>query len=187
MGQKIILREVDLKNKPEAMLKASPKGTVPVLILPGNKVIDESLDIMRWAIEEMGSNILPEADQKVIFSLIEENDTSFKYNLDRYKYPNRYEDISASDAQTACTAFLEKLETQLEKNDYLASNHLTLADYAIFPFIRQFAGVDREWFESEKSLSRLKKWLVSLLNSEIFSSVMNKHKPWAPGQENIYL
>ena len=164
-------REVDLKNKPMEMLELSPKGTVPVLQLEDGTVLEQSLDIMNWALKEP---LLSAEDAQ----LITENDTTFKKALDRYKYPGRYPDEEGSHDRDQGEIFLQKLEMRL--NPFLTGNTLTLLDMAIFPFVRQFAAVDPEWFDAQ-SYPRLKKWLDTFVSSPLFQQVMREYLPWSPG------
>ncbi len=159
---KVEHREVSLKNKPSEMLSASPKGTVPVLILQNGDVIDESLDIMLWALNQYnaqnwGTNIKND--------LIIHNDTIFKNALDKYKYPNRYPGDDRSMALDTCLEFLETLELTKERE--------ILTDMAILPFIRQFSKVDPEMFQA-LNIPHTHKWLETHLNSDLFQAVMEK-------------
>jgi glutathione S-transferase len=160
-------REISLKDKPLEMLKISPKGTVPVLLLLDGRVLEESLDIMIWA---MGGKLSPEDRD-----LIMENDTSFKRALDRYKYPGRYSEEENVNYRDNCVLFLEKLESRLDP--FLSGDKPTLVDMALFPFIRQFSSVDPEWFEAQ-SYPHLKKWLNYFITSELYNKVMEKHPLW---------
>lgn len=174
------LREVKLSAKPDEMLAASPKGTVPVLVLPDGDVLDESLDIMQWA---LGSNDpegwLRRSDAK----LIARNDTSFKHALDRYKYPDRY-DEDPTPHRVDGVAFLHELEARLARAGQLCGQDRGFADAAIMPFVRQFAAVDSEWFAAQP-LSHLQAWLAGHLASPLFESVMVRMKPWQPGDEPV--
>ncbi len=172
----IELREVLLANKPKAMLKASPKGTVPVLVLTNGNVIDESLDIMLWALQENQHSWL-DADTKKTTELIQYNDNIFKTQLDHYKYADRFPERSIQHDREAACIFLHNLETLLCQHKYLVGHHFSLADAAIFPFIRQFAFVDKHWFE-QTPYKKLQLWLDNILNSDLFSQVMKKHSPW---------
>jgi len=192
-SQSLELREVILRNKPQELLDISPKATVPVLFVSGGQladstVIDESRDIMSWALgqseDELKAQYLPLHLQLEIDELIDVNDGSFKWALDHYKYADRYEE-SEEYYQELGEIFLAKLEKLLEKNRYLFTAEMSLADIAIFPFIRQFAHVDKEWFE-QSSYPRLIQWLNELLESELFSSIMEKYKPWQADNENVY-
>ena len=173
-GIKIDIEEVDFKNKPAEMLRISPKGTVPILKTTDGQIIDESLDIMEWAIAQNDPNGWGESDNNKIKALICENDGSFKAALDRYKYPNRYPDEDCSEARNKGYAFLLKLDEKLQNQKQLCADHITMADIAIFPFIRQFANTDREWFDS-LPLTHLRRWLDAHLNSDFFQMIMDKN------------
>jgi len=162
-------REVDLKNKPLAMLKLSPKGTVPVLQLKEERVLEQSLDIMNWALKTPALSVENT-------HLISENDTTFKQALDRYKYPGRYHEELGENYRLTCERFLKKIEGSLMP--FLAGNTITLADMAIFPFIRQFSMVDLDWFE-EQTYPRLKTWLAFFASSSLFEQVMQNYSPWS--------
>ncbi|MDO9282273.1 MAG: glutathione S-transferase [Methylotenera sp.] len=166
-------REISLKDKPAHLLEVSPKGTVPVLVLPGGKVIDQSIEIMYWALHENDVDGWLSADASQTRQLIDENDGSFKQALDKYKYAIRFPEQSAQVYRTQSEEFLSKLERKLEGTSFLVADTLSLADIAIFPFIRQFAAVDATWFESADYL-KLKTWLKHLVESELFQSVMEK-------------
>ncbi|HMB60658.1 MAG TPA: glutathione S-transferase [Xanthomonadales bacterium] len=177
-GIEVESREVFLKNKPPSMLQASPKGTVPVLVLPGNKVVDESYDVMCWALEQNDPAgwFRPEL-QAETDALINENDFPFKRNLDRYKYADRYPGQTAEQYREAGEAFLQKLQAQLVGQRFLFGENMTLADVALFPFIRQFAFVDKAWFD-QSPYPDLQRWLEAFLESGLFLSVMKKKAFW---------
>ncbi len=184
------LREVVLRSKPASMLEASPKGTVPVLLLPDGQVLDESMDIIVWAMEQ--SNIRrwswPLQDPKTrapAFGLIAENDGPFKFALDRYKYADRYPEEDAGIYRGLTEPFLDKLELRLRDTPYLFGVDPSLADVAIFPFVRQFARVDMEWFEST-DYSGLQRWLGSFETGPVFKSIMRKHEAWHSGDLVTY-
>ena len=174
-GIPVDIEEVNFKNKPAAMLAISPKGTVPVLQCESGTVIDESLDIMLWALEQHDPEGWRNADQAEMKALIAENDGSFKAALDRYKYPTRYPDEDCSSARDRGEGFLTALNTRLTAQPYLCGDHITLADIAIFPFIRQFANTDREWFDS-LALKPLQNWLSARLESDLFKTIMEKNR-----------
>ncbi|MUK38585.1 glutathione S-transferase [Aliivibrio fischeri] len=175
------LREIILKNKPEAMLQASPKGTVPVLITNKGKVIDESLDIMKWALE--GSELLLSATNEM-FQLIRENDDIFKSWLDKYKYADRYPEYSEIYYREQGELFLNKLEQRLTTSPMLFSKQYSFADLAILPFIRQFAFVDIHWFRQSK-YKNLQRWLFEFIESELFNSIMNKYPTWLDSHQEF--
>ncbi len=178
-GQTVRLREVVLRDKPAEMLEASPKGTVPVLILEDGTVIDESLDVMAWALSQNDPGGWLTADGE---ALIAEADGPFKKALDRYKYPNRYEDegVDKLEQRAKGREFLAKLDGILKDQTYLLGDAITKADIAIFPFVRQFANTDRAWFDAEP-LPHLQRWLAGHLESELFLSVMTKFPQWKTG------
>ncbi|WP_439105885.1 glutathione S-transferase [Congregibacter sp.] len=186
-GVKVELREVLLKDKPAAMLAASEKGTVPVLVLPGGRVIDESIDVMRWALEQadpqdwLTTDLLEDRDD-----LLSENDGAFKSLLDRYKYADRYPEHSAQWYRDQANGFLVKLDLRLEKTAWLAGAEKGFVDVAIFPFIRQFAGVDRGWFD-QSPYPHLRCWLDTHLDSPLFKAVMQKYPRWTPEQAGVIL
>lgn len=166
-------REVDLKNKPIEMMVASPKGTVPVLVLP-DRVIDESLEIMIWSLVQSDFEHWMSGSPDEMLALINHNDTVFKKHLDRYKYPNRFEAVDPIYHKEQAEQFLSLLENHLRKTRFLFSNQIQLADVAIFPFIRQFSFVEPKWFEAAP-YPKLHLWLGYFLSSDLFLSVMHKH------------
>lgn len=170
------LREVLLSNKPQAMLDISAKGTVPVLQLPNGQVIDESLDVMVWALRQFDPSAWLSKQQQSQ-ALIAQNDGSFKMFLDRYKYFQRFPQHSQLYYRRQAEVFIGLLEDRLQQHECLISDRWSLADVAGFPFVRQFAGVDRQWFENSP-YQKLLSWLLKFENSDLFLSVMSKHKPW---------
>jgi glutathione S-transferase len=175
-------REVLLRNKPAEMIEASPKATVPVLVLPDGSVIDQSLDIMHWMLEQHNLNHWVPADaarRDDVERLIAAADDEFKHHLDRYKYSNRYEGADSEQHRSLAAEFVWKLDRQLD-NDFLFGAAQTLGDVAIFPFIRQFANTDRAWFDAQDWL-RVHDWLSRHLSSAMFVATMAKHPPWVPG------
>lgn len=183
------LREVKLSNKPAEMLFCSPKGTVPVLLLPNGNVIDESKDIMEWALSQSDPNNWLTDDvtiQQEIAYLINCNDNEFKNYLDLYKYADRYPEKSVEYYRQQGEGFLEKLERKLNETDFLLKDEVTFVDVAIFPFMRQFAFVDKDWFDNSK-YNKLKKWLKYFLQSALFNDVMRKHPLWSKENNNFTL
>ncbi len=187
-GVKVEHREITLKNKPAEMLAASPKGTVPVLVLPGGEVIDESLDVMLWALQRNDPEgwLTPaQASLDDMLALIAGNDGAFKRSLDRYKYPNRYAEESAGNANAFSqqqralgAAWLVKLDGMLT-DGWLFGARASLADMALLPFVRQFAHTDPEWFAAQP-WPRLQKWLAQFEASVLYAGVMEKYSPWQP-------
>ena len=187
-GVLVEIREIKLQNKPEELLQCSPKGTVPVLILNSEEVLDESLDIIWWALKIsdqknwLTEGQLNQVERKKILNTIEYD---FKQNLDKYKYPNRYININKNFYRDRNLKFLNHLNDLLKKSKALNCPHLSMIDYAIFPFIRQFRNVDEQWFDS-LDLGFLKKWLYQIIDSKQFLSIMKKYKLWEPNQTPIY-
>jgi glutathione S-transferase len=171
------LREIILKEKPQELLAISTKGTVPVLQLNNGEVLDESLDIMAWAISQKDPDNWLSHNLKNMLSLIDENDFEFKPWLDKYKYADRFPDNSEIYYREQCEEFLLQLELRLKLNGYLFSSSLSLADIAILPFIRQFALVNEQWFK-ESPYPFLQQWLYSLIDTSLFHSVMHKYPLW---------
>jgi glutathione S-transferase len=196
--QSLVLREVVLKNKPQELLDISPKATVPVLMvsagpLADSILVDESRDIMLWALtkgmqgqtaDALKTQYLPLHLQLEIEKLIDENDGPFKWALDHYKYADRFEE-SEEHYRKLGEIFLAKLERLLEHNRYLLTQKMSLADIAILPFVRQFAHVDKQWFE-QSSYPNLIQWLDTVLKSELFTSIMEKYKPWDKQEKTIF-
>jgi len=182
-GIAVELREVVLRDKPAAMLTASPKGSVPVLVLPDGKVIDESWDIMLWALHQydphgwLGQN---ECYLQAALPWLNENDTTFKRNLDRYKYPERFPEQTQTDYRSAGELFLLKLEQSLKP--YLLGSSFTLADATVLPFVRQFTAVDANWF-FQAPYPAVSAWLNEFTASEAFTKVMQKFPVWKEGDE----
>jgi glutathione S-transferase len=176
------LREVVLRNKPEQMTRLSPKGTVPVLQLPDGQVIDESLDLMRWALAQADPDawlgVAPQWTERVI----ELNDGPFKQQLDRYKYSVRFPEHSREHYRAAAQPYLVMLEEALHQHagKGLVSDQLTLSDYAVFPFVRQFSKVDLNWFTSLRHHC-LVEWLQRIEAGPLFQSVMQKYPAWSAG------
>jgi glutathione S-transferase len=167
--------EVSLRDKPAAMLALSPKGTVPVLRLTDGTVLEESLDIMRWALAGGDPENWLQADVSATNDLIATNDGSFKQALDRYKYAERHPEKSRADHRADAETFLTRLDQQLVGQSFLFGNAISLADAAIFPFVRQCAGVDRDWFD-RSPYARLRAWLVSWESSVLFERVMRRDR-----------
>ena len=181
----IELREVVLRNKPQHLLDISPKATVPVLALTDGQVIDESLDIMIWALSANdGDNWLSNGSVEDIKHLIQWNDGEFKYYLDRYKYADRYPEHNEQYYREKAEFFLIDLEKRLSKHAFLCSKKCSLADMAIFPFVRQFANVNAEWFLSSV-YNNLNQWLTKQIESTLFISIMDKYPAWKPENEKL--
>jgi glutathione S-transferase len=175
-GVAVDTHEVSLRAKPKEMLECSPKGTVPVLKFADGSVLEQSLDIMQWALSLNDPEHWLDSDQVVsaeIMSLIKQNDESFKPALDLYKYAVRFPEHSEAYYREQAELFLAELNARLSKDGYLMGGRYTLADMAIFPFIRQFCNVNPDWFYASP-YPHLIQWLDRLINSELFQNIMQK-------------
>lgn len=185
---RVELREVQLKSKPREMLDCSPKGTVPVLVLPDGRVIDESMDIIHWALAIqdpdnwalMGDNKARQQANQIIAL----NDSDFKRWLDCYKYADRFPEKPAAYYRSEGEIYLRQLDDLLLQQAYLVSQHVSYADIAIMPFIRQFACVDINWFD-QSSYAGVQRWLDNLLHADLFIKVMQKYTPWNREQKTM--
>lgn len=179
------LREITLKNKPAQMLAISPKGTVPVLQLFDGIVIEESREIMVWALEQQDPQGLLDAKVSAqANALIEQNDNEFKHWLDRYKYADRHLEMTQAEYRQRGEAFLQVLEEKLTQKPYLLGDNATIADIGIMPFIRQFAHVDRDVFYS-LPYPHLQRWLQHWLEHAFFLQAMTKFHPWQEGDDVV--
>ena len=176
-GIEVEIREVSLRDKPAHMLQVSPKATVPVLVLADGKVIDQSLDIMQWALAQHDPEAWLDVAMDSTMQLISDNDTTFKRALDAYKYPERFLGKTQREHRADGEVFLVELEQRLLQHAYLIKETPCIADVAIFPFVRQFAAVDSAWFEQSEYV-QIRLWLESWVKSELFNSVMQKHKTY---------
>jgi len=174
------LREVRLSAKPAELVEASPKATVPVLVLPSGEVIDESIDIMRWSLGRSDPEGWLTRDDP---ALIAANDGPFKHDLDRYKYPDRHGSDASAHRESAL-AFLRELDARLSREGQLCGSRRGLADMAIMPFVRQFAAVERDWFAS-LPLPHLQGWLHAHLDSDLFAAIMLRPDSWQAGDAPI--
>ncbi len=179
-GQTVELREVALRDKPADMLMASPKGTVPVLVAPDGMVIDESIDIMRWALSiHDPERWLAGEDEHLLAT----NDGPFKHHLDRYKYPGRYASDAAEHRTAACDLLLP-LEQRLQRSEWLCGARRTISDMALFPFVRQFAATDSAWWRAQP-LPQLQRWLERNVTDPLFAAAMVRLPPWQPGDAPV--
>ncbi len=175
---KVEHREISLREKPQSMLKASPKGTVPVLCV-GDWVIDQSLDIMHWALQKNDPDGWMQVDKAIAQGWVDKNDGPFKKLLDQYKYPNRFSELSSLEVvHQARAVILDELEATLQKQDYLMGDKMTWVDIALFPFIRQFSMVNTQQF-SALPTAATQHWLQQLVESNLFEVVMVKYPTWA--------
>jgi glutathione S-transferase len=192
--QPIELRDIVLSNKPDEMILVSPKGTVPVLVLDQNlhTVIDESLDIMLWALQQSdpddllhnkkanaGKNQLTD-----MLSLIATFDHEFKTNLEAYRCAKRYHEDNLIECRNACEKYLQVIEKRLNQHKFIMSNKESLADIALLPFIRQFARVERQWY-LQAPYPKIRQWLNRYLQSPMFSKVMFKYPLWLNSREVV--
>ncbi|MCP4790588.1 MAG: glutathione S-transferase [Gammaproteobacteria bacterium] len=177
------LREILLKHKPQVMLEVSPKGTVPVLVLDSGEVLEESLDIMLWALAQHDPHaMLRHGDSALAW--VQRNDEEFKFHLDRYKYFERYPAGTQQQYRIQAEVFLIDLEAVLQQQTYLGGNTPDLADLALWPFIRQFAGVDPSWFWQSEYV-QVRAWLQVFLEAQAFVEIMPKWKPWQAADEAV--
>lgn len=182
-GVRVVLREILLRQKPDHMLQLSPKGTVPVLALPDGQVIAESLDILLWALSQRDPDgwLTPDRqDKAAMLALISAIDGPFKRHLDRYKYATRYEDAEEETERTLAMAALAPLVVRLSEGPQLFGARISLADIAIFPFVRQFANTDKAWF-GENAPSCLQGWLEDHVTSDLFAAIFRKWPQWHEG------
>jgi glutathione S-transferase len=194
--QSVCLRSIILTNKPHKMLLASPKGTVPVLVFDNGKVIDESLDIMLWALKKTDPNNLlqlREGDEgdgenktlNEMLKFIHEFDVEFKKCLEEYKCAKRYKEDNILSLRENCEIYVAKLEQRLNHHQFLFSNNESLADLALLPFLRQFARVERQWYLTSP-YPKLRLWINYYLQSSDFTKVMTKYPLWSEGDEDIF-
>ena len=181
-GATVELREVLLSDKPAEMISESPKATVPVMVLPDYAVIDESADIMRWALGRSDPADWLRGDDQ---ALIDRIDGPFKAHLDRYKYPDRYPDDALAH-RSAGLALLVDLNTRLAPTGWLCGEVQTMADAAVMPFVRQFAAVDQAWFDAE-DIPAVQSWLTRQINSDLFRQTMLQQAPWQAGDPPVLL
>tara|TARA_B100000941_G_scaffold98462_1_gene68660 strand:+ start:913 stop:1554 length:642 start_codon:yes stop_codon:yes gene_type:complete len=181
------IREVRLNNKPDQMIKKSPKGTVPVLVLK-NKVIDESNEIIDWALSK--NNVfegnLDQLNIDITNDLIKLFDSKFKYNLDRYKYSSRYENVDKEKHKIACLEILIYLESLMSNNKWILGSEINRLDISILPFIRQFRIADVEWFDSQNKIKNIKNIVLNFLNSDLFKDVMNRYDVWQENSKPVF-
>ncbi len=181
------IREVRLNNKPNQMLDASPKGTVPVLILE-DKIIDESIDIINWVLFKVDifKGNLEQDKYKLTEELIWIFDEKFKYHLDRYKYSNRYKDANLEFHRSECKKILLDLENLISHTKWFFGDKLNKLDISILPFIRQYRIADPDWFDSQIDIYKVKKVLSNFLESKLFTDIMQNYEVWEEGSELVY-
>ena len=188
-GLNVELREVDLSDMPEEALRVSSNATVPLLVLDDGSYMDESWDIVKWALEQSDPDFWLGREKEHLIDaeiLIETNDLSFKEDLDHYKYADRHPEHPQMYYRERCEEFIEELEEMLSDNSFLLSEKLSLADIGVFPFVRQFSKVDEDWFAGAP-YPKVRHWLQTLIDSELFQQVFQKHHLWRQGDKPIYL
>ena len=181
-GLTVELREILLRDKAPQFLEASPKGTVPVLIT--DTVIEESFDVMRWALEQSDPENLLHPMTEAAYALIEDSDGPFKTALDRTKYAVRHPELDPTESRAAAAAFIVKLNNQLDGKPWLLGDEPSLADLAILPFVRQFAHTDIDWWDAQP-FTHAQSWLAAFKASDRFTSIMTKYTPWKTGDDVI--
>ncbi len=179
------IREILLRDKPKEMLKISPKGTVPIFIKDSGEILDESIDIINWLIEE--KNFLKKnTSSKLIEDLIIVFDNSFKFHLDRYKYSNRYEDVDTDYHRNECMKILLELENNIHADPWIFGKEISKLDICILPFIRQFRIADEKWCDENIKILKVRKLLSYFINSEIFLLAMKKYPLWNKNSKKTY-
>jgi UPF0176 protein len=182
-GIRVELRDILLKDKPVAMTEVSPKATVPVLVFPDGTVLEESLDIVFWALDRNDPEGWMPGDaprRAAMLDLIRENDGPFKAALDRYKYHVRFPEMPRKAYRSQGEEYLGKLDARLAHQAFLLNSAVSVADIAIFPFVRQFANSDRDWFDSAP-YPHLRRWLGNWTQSPAFLQIMKKRPIWKAG------
>ena len=186
--QPVLLRDIVMKNIPAEMLSVSAKGTVPVLLFEDSSVIDESLDIMIWALGQNDPDNLLHSHEPDTFSLmldlIKRNDTEFVDSLNKYKAAARYHDVNEVVCRQECESFISHLEQKLTEHEFLMGATPSLADYALLPFMRQFSRVDRKWY-IQSPYQNIQRWLERHYQNPMFSKAMTKYSQWLDSKEDI--
>ena len=183
---RVLLREILLKEKPSLFIDVSPKSTVPVLVLPDGNVIEESLEIMLWSLRQSdprGWLEIWDRDKSYCKEFLDELDNKFKYDLDHYKYSSRFDPKKKEEYRNQGICFLLRIEQQLKLNKaFISGKHFGLLDAATLPFVRQFRGVDENWFDAQ-FWPYLHLWISKFLQSKDFIAVMRKYQPWRPAEK----
>ena len=177
------LREVSLRNKPQSLLEISPKATVPVLLLDDGSIIDESIEIIDWCIEnkkDMFKDTLNKDQELFAEDVIKLFDEKFKFHLDRYKYATRYENVDAASHRDACLNILRTLDKNINNTKCFFSNNVNKIDISVLPFIRQFRIADPLWFDANQGIPNIQIWLENFLQSKLFNAVMLNFDLWEP-------
>ena len=184
------IREINLKLKNKEFLELSPKGTVPVLVLPDDKIIEESMDIIHWAISNNDPYNLKLKNLEIYnkdMDLISIFDNEFKYHLDRYKYNSRFKGINKEEHKYKARDLLVNLNNSLKEKQWLNGENISISDISILPFVRQYRIADIKWFDEKLELPNINRWLDKFLNSKIFNNVMKKYKIWETTDQKIFL
>ncbi len=187
--QTVVLRDIVMTNIPPEMLAVSPTGTVPLLILDDSSIVDESLDIMIWALDQNDPNNLLYSEQPDVLpsmlSLINRNDNDFVNALDKYKAASRYHDSDEHHFREQCESFISHIEYCLKEHKYLMGPHPSLADYALLPFLRKFSRIDRKWY-LQAPYPNLQNWLNTHYENPLYSKAMKKYPQWLDHREVIF-
>jgi glutathione S-transferase len=179
-GIPVELREVVLRDKPPEFIACSPKATVPVLLLEDGRLLEESLDILHWALDQNDPDGWLDTDRSAADRLIADNDGAFKENLDAYKYSTQHAEKTEEEHRVAGEVFLRELELRLKRQPYLLGPRRSFADVAVAPFVRQFAHVDFDWFAAT-GYDSLKAWLQTFKELDLFRAAMRKYPAWRAG------
>ena len=179
--QKVLLREIVTKDKPSELLASSPKGTVPVLVLPQGTIIEQSIEVMIWALEQNDPQDLlrssePELNQEIL-ELIARNDNEFIGHLEKYRASVRYRNVDTEQRRQACEGFISELESKLAQHEYLFGDTPSLADFAVMPFVSQFVRVEKKWFV-QSEYQNVGRWLRAHLDSKLYTQVMKQYPLW---------
>jgi len=187
-NQSVVLRDIVMTNIPTEMLTASPKGTVPVLVLSDSSVIEESLNIMLWALKQNDpDNLLYRHERDALdnmLTLIQRCDNEFVDALKKYKAASRYHDSNILSYRQQCEIFINDLEESLKKHHFIMGDSASLVDYAILPFIRQFSNVDKKWYK-QAPYPKLQQWLENHYQNPIFAKAMTKYPQWLDSNEIV--
>ena len=186
-AQRVELREVFLRNKPASLLAISPNATIPALLLPDGSAIDESIEIMDWALAQNDPEGWLDGDQAMRAEIVEmttQGTGSFKRHLDAYKYPDKYENADPIIERESGLNILKHINDQLGSNPYLFGDTPTYSDMALLPFIRQYAHTDKDWFLAQ-AIPNVQDWLTRFLTSDRFAAVMTKYEPWQEGTKGV--
>ena len=180
-NQQVLIREIVTKDKPEELLECSPKGTVPVLVLPDGKVIEQSLDVMMWALQQNDPQDLLRSSNpslsEQIHQLIQHNDNEFIGHLEKYRASVRYRNDDIEQRRNLCEVFITELEGKLAQHDYSFGDSPSLADFAVMPFVSQFVRVEKKWF-LQSEYQNVGRWLRSHIESKLYTQVMKQYPLW---------